>query len=105
MGGQVVADDGFGHEGFLSLAELADPVMDALESIDARLNAGALVAEEPLALGGVVSGEDGADGVEWDLEVAQPADCTGRFQLIAAISSIAGEGVDLGRREQAGLVV
>jgi hypothetical protein len=105
MGGQVVAHDGFGHDWFLSLAELADDVVDALEAVDARLDARTLLTEESLPLGGVVGGEHGPDRFERYLEVAQAADRAGRLQLVAAVAPVAGESIDLGRREQAGLVV
>ena len=99
MDGQVVANDGLGHDCFLSLAELADDVVDALEAMDACLHAGALLPEQPLPLGGVVGGEDGADRLERHLEISKAADGTSRVELVAAIAPVARESIDLGRRE------
>ena len=105
MGRQVIADDCFGHERFLSLAELADDVVDTLEAVDARLDPGTLRAEQPQAFRRIVGGKDGPDRLEWDLEIAQPADGTGGVELIPPIAPVAGESINLGRREEPGFVV
>ena len=99
MDGQVVANDGLGHEWLLSLAQLADHVMDALEAVDAGLDPASLLAEQPQPLRWVVCGEDGADRLERHLEIPKAADGTSRVELIAAIAPVARESIDLGRRE------
>ena len=93
------------HDGLLPFGHARHVVEDALESVAPRLDPCAVGVESPRPLGRVVRGEDVADLLERDLELAKAGDRPRILELARPVASIAAGCVDLGGPQQVELVV
>jgi hypothetical protein len=96
---------GGGHGGRVLRAELAEDVQDTLEPERPGLDPRPVVAEQAAAFRRVVGGEELADRLERDLEVAHGDDRPGRVELATGVRSIARLRVRAGGPKQVELVV
>ena len=94
-----------GHEMLLSGADLGQVVEDEMEAVRTSLDAGPMVGDATALLGRVVGGEDRADLVDRQLEVAQAPDGPGGLELVPPIASVRREGIHVCRPQDPELVV
>ena len=94
-----------GHDRFLSIADLAESVEQALKPECPGLQAGPMDGDPAALLGRIVGAKHRADLVEGKLEVPQPRDRPSGGQLRTPVAPIAGRSVDLGRPKHVELVV